>query len=224
MPGTFAPNFGRTSSVNDIKEQFCYVALDFASATALEQAYELPNGDMVTLGTEHFRCPEALFQPALIGNQGEGIHTLLYQTIMSCPAELQAALFANIVLAGGATLLPGLPERLKKELTALAPPETNVEIIALPARNHLAWGGQARQQVRDGNTGGSAAKNMLIPAQVSFIASFSKRVASLRCQQHLAHVPVGRWSTGTIGSSPSNNHGAGNTPPYHPITEKRRQA
>jgi len=136
--------------VNDIKEKLCYVAFDFAidmatAATngALEKVYELPNGSLVTLGTERFRCPEALFQPALIGQETDGIHTLLYQSIMQCEANLRPALFANIVLAGGTTLLPGLPERLKKELTALAPGGTNVEIIAPPARNHLAWLGGA---------------------------------------------------------------------------------
>lgn len=141
--------------VNDIKEQLCYVALDFASdiATAatngaLAKACELPDGRVVTLGAERFRCPEALFQPALIGNEGEGIHTLLYQAIMSCPVELRSALFANIVLAGGTTLLPGLPERLKKELTALAPPQTKVNIIAPPDRNHVAWTGGASVMVR----------------------------------------------------------------------------
>merc|ERR1712151_569201 len=58
----------------DIKEKLSYVALNFneekAAADAgelpdLEKTYQLPDGNVITIGSERFRCPEALFDPSM---------------------------------------------------------------------------------------------------------------------------------------------------------------
>merc|ERR1719183_2051197 len=73
-----------------------------------EKTYELPDGNIITVGSERFRCPETLFQPSFIGKEASGIHDLTFQSIMKCDVDIRKDLYANVVLSGGTTMFTGI--------------------------------------------------------------------------------------------------------------------
>ncbi|KAJ5079489.1 actin-7-related [Anaeramoeba ignava] len=141
----FFESTGDKEIVKDIKEKLCYVSIDFdkemekSQDSSIEKNYDLPDGNILSIGNERFRIPEVLFKPNLIGKEKKGIHQMIYDSIFKCDLDLRNQLFENILLTGGSSLFPGIVERIKSEIAKLAPDSLNINIDAPSNREYSVW-------------------------------------------------------------------------------------
>lgn len=106
----------------DMKERLCYVALDYDNekltslkSDQIERSYELPDGQIIQIGSERFCAPEMLFKPSLIGFEVSGIHQTTYSSIMRCDVDL------------------------RREIARMTPASVRIRTIASPQRKYSVW-------------------------------------------------------------------------------------
>ena len=140
-----------------IKEDSCVVSLNYVqdceaceSKPALYShqinvdRFQLPDHrKAIVVDDARFKATEGLFTPGLWGKDVVGLHDLIWKSVQACPIDHRKQLLRSIFLSGGCSLLPGLQERLKAEITALAPAGSTVEVHASENRQHAAFLGAA---------------------------------------------------------------------------------
>jgi len=95
--------------VRDVKGKLSYITLNFdtemketSERSGKEKIYELPDGNIITVGSDRLRCPEVLFQTSLVGKEA-GIRDKSFQSIITCDIDNLTDLCSNAVLSGGTT-------------------------------------------------------------------------------------------------------------------------
>ncbi|XP_038660042.1 actin-like protein 7B [Scyliorhinus canicula] len=131
--------------VEKIKQEYCYTAIDFDNEMRSETKeytahYELPDGKIITVGKERIKCPEALFNPSLMGSREAGLHTMALNIINKCDPSLLEEMYKNILLCGGSTMFSGFRVRFQKELRKLVQ-DMNPQVQAIPERKYSVWYG-----------------------------------------------------------------------------------
>merc|ERR1711966_256 len=130
-------------SAKKIKEDLCYVSMNFAEEVdnfaGKEKTFELPDMSMVTVRNQIIRCPELMFKPSLAGKEIMGLHELTKKTIDDCDMDVRKDLLQNIVMSGGTTMFPNMPERLQAEVEGLVAEGAKVKVIAPPERMITVW-------------------------------------------------------------------------------------
>ena len=135
-----------------IKETLCYISQptkveekDQASSDPETKTYELPDGSKIDLNEELFQAPEVLFKPGLLTGdetqEDKGVINMLNNSVTKYEPGYHRPLFRNIVLAGGGSMFPGLPERVYHQVEAVAPEGMKVKVAAAPERHLAVWTG-----------------------------------------------------------------------------------
>ncbi|KAJ6967236.1 hypothetical protein NC652_004712 [Populus alba x Populus x berolinensis] len=139
-------NFESLHTVQTLKENLCYVAADYEAELYkdTQASFEVPGEGWFTLSKERFKTGEVLFQPSIAGVCAMGLQQAVALCMDHChAAELTEddAWFKTIVLSGGTSCLPGLAERLEKELHGLLPPSISngIRVISPPYGADSAW-------------------------------------------------------------------------------------
>merc|ERR1712202_107562 len=103
------------------------------------KVFEMPDGTVVTVHNQMIRCPELMFKPSLDGKEMMGLHELTRKTVNDCDLDVRKDLLGNVVMSGGTTMFPNMPERLQGEIQGLVPEATKVKVIAPPERMISVW-------------------------------------------------------------------------------------
>jgi len=134
-----------------IKEEHCYVAMDYDSEVERYRdgsnpgvTYFMPDGQSVRIKETMCQVPEFLFNPMKLENiENRTVHELTADTIKECDLDVRRTLYDNIILSGGTTLIPGFADRLESEVQKLAPINAKVRVSAPDDRYLSVWMGGA---------------------------------------------------------------------------------
>ena len=134
------------NAVESMKNNICYVALDYkaelskySKSNENDVPYTLPDGNVIHLKEERFKCPEILFQPEFLDLGYNSLQETVINTVNKCHPDHQEYLYKNIILTGGTTLFNGFSERLQKEVFNRCPLRCPVNISAPRERGHSVW-------------------------------------------------------------------------------------
>jgi actin len=130
--------------VRDIKEKLCFASLNFekdmktsVTSSELEHPYELPDGQIITVGDQRFRAVECLFNP--IDQQNVSLQHCVMQVLSQSGLNnmWREIMLQNIVLTGNGSGFKNLDHRLQNELDALAGHSTHVKLT----ERYASWTG-----------------------------------------------------------------------------------
>lgn len=88
-----------------------------------------------------FQAPEIMFNPGLANIETElgGLHNVIHDAYKASGFFEEKNMLVNILLTGGNSLTPFLPNRLRQMLVSLTSPDMNISVIEKPERKYASW-------------------------------------------------------------------------------------
>eukprot|EP00658_Telonema_sp_P-2_P008549 TRINITY_DN13221_c0_g1_i3.p1 TRINITY_DN13221_c0_g1~~TRINITY_DN13221_c0_g1_i3.p1 ORF type:complete len:410 (+),score=102.31 TRINITY_DN13221_c0_g1_i3:232-1461(+) len=141
--GCYLTTSAEKEQARRIKEECCYVSLDYDNEIqnySQNNFYSFPDGQEIDIKEVAIKVPELLFNPRMHNYEYDGLPELCANTIMNTDMDLRKELWSSIILSGGTTCFPHLPERLEadcRELNQFSP----VHVIQTEEKKYAVWQG-----------------------------------------------------------------------------------
>ena len=133
-----------TAGVLQVNTDVCY---DKESISQMPRvSYDFPNGYNASFGEERFRIPEGLFDCSMIishssiktvGSTGSvsasttlSMGEAVQNAVGLCDIDIRAALYGNVIVTGGNSLILGFTERLNKDLGSRIPSNVKLKVVS----------------------------------------------------------------------------------------------
>eukprot|EP01133_Synstelium_polycarpum_P018246 gene18246-21831_t len=87
--------------------------------------YELPDGNLLEVGSDRFQIPELMFNPQPLNDADStanysGLAKMIFESVEKSDPDIRRDLISNLVLSGGNTTFQGFQDRLYNELGDLS--------------------------------------------------------------------------------------------------------
>lgn len=134
---------------SEIKEKLSLVTVDPEGETKkikdgltkYNRSIDLPDGTSLEINTERFMLSEPLFNPALIHIDYIGLPEAVSKIIKFWDRENWEDILPNIILAGGCSLIPGLDEKLRIEISNHFSERLRdkIKVLGVSGRENIGW-------------------------------------------------------------------------------------
>ncbi|MFO8019791.1 MAG: hypothetical protein R6U96_14295 [Promethearchaeia archaeon] len=106
-----------------------------------DQIIQFPDASELLINKIRFLISEPLFDPSLVHVDYMGLPEAIATIVKNWDRENWEELLSNIIIAGGSSLIPGLKERIKLELTDYFSEmlQEKIKVIAPKGRENMAW-------------------------------------------------------------------------------------
>lgn len=135
------PTLRKIAIVEDIKAKMCRVSMHAQTPQASPQSFILPDEQrIIEVTPEAVRVPDMYFEPAGFGQPCKNLLQLVESSLDSEVHDLWIEeLNKVLVLTGGSSMHPDLPERLEQSIQQSSSFKPRIRVVATMERKYSSW-------------------------------------------------------------------------------------